>query len=345
LGIQRHTAIDRLISEQLIDYLSEHGESILRSATLGDGERRCRHPQCSEALALDHHATWVLSGDVSSTGPNNTLRVQARLFDVRRRGTEGAVADMENLCTDCDETKLGILITTTTSDLINHYRQTAPALPPVASTPPSAPSAPPPPPDDDPAAALANSPLTVSSLPADSMAGRPVTQAPPPPAAWPEPQQLPAQGQQPLPPQQPLPQGQQPLPPLQQPPPQAYPPPVYYPVPAPLPPVSSNPPHRSLSRTRKIVATLFGVAGFGALAAAGVMNGLDRKLAPDYVYDPNGRACSAPQNAGKNCVLSTVGFYAPTYAVGGLLVVGMILTLALPESRPRPPPPPDDGTP
>jgi hypothetical protein len=42
-----------------------------------------------------------------------------------------------------------------------------------------------------------------------------------------------------------------------------------------------------------------------------------------------------PENTGRSCVLSTVGVYAPTYAVGALLVGGMILTLTIPESKPR----------
>jgi hypothetical protein len=321
LGIQRHTAIDRVASDQLIDYLGEHGEIVLKSVALHENERRCRHPSCLEALGNDHRAALVLSGDVSSTGPNNTLRVQVRLYDVRRRGTEAAQAEMENLCVECDETKLGILLAKTATDLIASHRRANPNPPPPLGTanPPAAPPVPTPsiygapPPEQAPPV-----PLTMSIPPAQN-------DVPPPSPA----QQAPTTQQQtyPQPYLGPEPQAQNP---------------VGVPSTA---PVTAAGPRKGLSRNRKIIAGVFGALGIGSLVIAAVMTGMDRRLAPDYSYDPDGRACTAPENMGKTCVLSTVGLYAPLYAVGGLLVGGMALTLALPESRPRPPPPPQDGTP
>lgn len=300
LGIQRHTAIDRLATLQLGEYLTERGEHLQNSANLKDAERRCRHPQCLEALAIDHQVALILSGDVSATGPNNTLRVQIRLYDHRRRGSSVANLEMENLCIDCDETKLGILLATTTGNLIERYHAQNPAAVPPAPVPEQIP--PPPLPGEAPSQepvsppVLAVPPLPEASSPSPAT-GMPIT---------PEPQ--------------------------------AYPPVYYPPAEAQSTPTASPSPRRGLSSTRKGVAAAFGVLGFGSLVVAAVMTGLDHRLAPDYSYNPGGRSCNAPENAGKVCVLSTVGLYAPMYAVGGLLVGGMILTLAIPESQPRRPP-------
>ncbi len=303
LGIQRHTAIDRLATLQLGEYLTERGEHLQNSANLKDAERRCRHPQCLEALATDHHAALILSGDVSATGPNNTLRVQIRLYDHRRRGSSVANLEMENLCIDCDETKLGILLATTTGNLIDRYHAQNPAAAPSAVPPAPVPEQIPPP------------PLPVEA-PSQEPVSPPVLAVPPLPEISATP---PANGMPTTPEQQ------------------VY-PPVYYP-PAEAQNTTAAPPspRRGLSRARRGVAAAFGVLGFGSLLVAAVMTGLDHRLAPDYSYNPGGRSCNAPENAGKVCVLSTVGLYAPMYAVGGLLVGGMILTLAIPESHPRPP--------
>ena len=323
LGIQRYTAIDKLLTGQLGEYLSDHGEQILKNAALSDAERRCRHPQCSEALALDQRATFVLSGEVSSAGPNQTLRVQVRLFDVRRRGTPEAQAEKENLCTDCDDTKLGIVLTSTTNELLASYRLTATGLPPMvyaAPAPSQAPAAQSPQPPAADSSPLSGSPLAV-----------PMPPEPPAPPAQP------AQPAPPAKPAQPLPQ---PAPAQQAAPLNYYPPPSRQLQPE-LPPAQSQSgsvfaQRKGLSRPRKAIAAVFGVLGFGSLVVAGVMTGLDHKLAPNYAYNPSGAACSAPENLGRTCVLSTVGLYAPLYAVGGLLVGGMILTLAIPEVKPTP---------
>lgn len=316
LGIQRHTAIDSVVSQQLSEYLSEHGENLLKPVTLSDAERRCRHPQCMEALAADNHVGLILSGDVSSAGPNNTLRVQARLYDVRRRGTEEAYTEMENLCADCDETKLGILLSTTTTGLLARYRSLSPSQPL-----PAAPALPPAPVPAGPGAAYA--PAVPSGLAAPPFGPPP---AAPPPQAGAGGLTGPGAGSagpgvSPLPPPPYLPEayGNAPRPEA-----------------VPGAAASAPPRRRTMSKTRKAVAAVFGVLGFGSLAVAAIMTGLDRRIATDYSYNPTGTACSAQENIGKACVFSTVGVYAPLYAVGGLLAGGMILTLALPESRPRP---------
>lgn len=93
---------------------------------------------------------------------------------------------------------------------------------------------------------------------------------------------------------------------------------------------------KPLSPVRKGIAAVFGVLGFGSLITAAVLHGLDRRLTPDLSVNSMGSACRMQENAGRTCVLSTVGAYAPTYAVGGLMIAGMILTLTIPESKPRP---------
>lgn len=332
LGIQRYTALDKLLTEQLGEYLSDHGEQILKSPALSDAERRCRQPQCSEALALDQRATFVLSGEVSSAGPNRTLRVQVRLFDVRRRGTAEALNEKENLCTDCDDTKLGIVLTSTTNELLASYRLTATGLAPMNYPTPGPAPGPAPAPAAAPAAGQAPAAAPYAA-PAAPVQAQPPADAPPlstSPLAVPMPPEPPAAPPQPAPAQQPVP-AQQPAP-LNY-----YPPPTQQlQQPAPAQPGSVFAQRKGLSKTRKAVAAVFGVLGFGSLIVAGVMTGLDHKLAPNYAYNPTGAACSAPENLGRTCVLSTVGLYAPLYAVGGLLVGGMILTLAIPEIKPTP---------
>jgi hypothetical protein len=335
LGIQRHTAIDRLASEQLSEYLSDRGENILRQVALSDGERRCRQSQCLVNLAHDQRSLYVLSGDVTSAGPHNTLRVQLHLFDVRKSGTTDAVYEIENLCQDCDETKLGILLATTSSDLFSRYRQTAPALPPAAA-PPAPPASAPPLPRlaEPPRPADPPLPPVASQLPVESYPAPPLTLpqlAPLAPAAVPPPP--PQQSVIAPPPATPLPADP--------------PPPSYSAAALPLipPPAAAPAPaaRRPLSSSRKGVAAMFGVLGFGSLVVAAVMTGLDQRLAPDRSYNPSGGACLTAANAGRRCVLSTVGLYAPLYAVGALQVGAMILTLTLPGPQPRttPPPAPD----
>lgn len=326
LGIQRHTAIDRVASDQLMEYLAEHGESVLRSVALHDNERRCRHPQCLEALASDHRAALVVSGDVSSTGPNNTLRVQVRLFDARRRGSDDSQSEMENLCADCDETKLGILLSTTTANLIQRHRITHPNPPPLpAQKPPEQAPVPQQNPTQPGTPDVPSVPLTMAIPPGPNQVP-PAPQSPPPvETANPAPQNTQVQQPAPLPP----------LPPAD---------PYYTPPYLGPDPQATTPPKKGLSRNRKILGGVFGALGIGSLIVAAVMTGLDHRLAPNYSYNPSGQACTSQENIGKTCVLSTVGLYAPLYAVGGLLVGGMVLTLALPDGRPRPPPPPQDGT-
>ena len=388
LGIQRGNNIDRVGTDLVREYLVDRGEQVLRTVQLGEVERRCRRQQCLSELAQAKQAVLVLSGDVSTTGPTRNLRVQLRLFDQRRRGTPDALAEIENLCLDCDETKLGIMLTSSTSELLAQYRQfagtaaptppspaaptsqapapaptQAPAVSPAPSTdaawpawqprpgpppspptqtvpspygppaaaPPSAiPAAPAPgyltPPTQAPAPSAPTAPVPYVAVP--NPYGIPQTSAPEPPAAR-YPTAAPGPTESGLPVQrvpQPTPQ---PVPAYVQTQPQ--------PVPVPARPASPSPTAKKpLSAVRKGVAAVFGILGFGSLVTAAVMHGLDRRLAPDLSINPMGTACMMPENAGRACVLSTVGVYAPTYAVGALLVGGMILTLTIPESKPRP---------
>ncbi len=363
LGIQRGNNIDRVGSDLVREYLVDRGELVLKTVQLSDTDRRCRRQQCLSELAEAKQAVLVVSGDVSATGPSRNLRVQVRLFDQRRRGTPDALAEIENLCIDCDETKLGIMLTGSTSELLSQYRQFAgssgpaspgsSAPPPVASQAPAASPAPAPVPAD--AAWPAWQPRPSSAPSAPPVAAPTVesyTQpvpAPPgyapvmPPSSDPSAQMVPS-----APPLQVAPPGTGPAtgyvsPPAAYPPATAYvqqsprPAPVYAQQPTvPVVQASATKAKKPLSPVRKGIAAVMGVLGFGSLITAAVMHGLDRRLAPDLSVNPMGTACMMKENAGRSCVLSTVGVYAPTYAVGGLMIAGMILTLTIPESKPRP---------
>ena len=364
LGIQRGNNIDRVGTDLVREYLVDRGELVLKTVQLSDTDRRCRRQQCLSELAEAKQAVLVVSGDVSATGPSRNLRVQVRLFDQRRRGTPDALAEIENLCIDCDETKLGIMLTGSTSELLSQYRQFAgssgPALPGSPASPPAvagqaqtAPPAPTPAPAD--AAWPAWQPRP-SSAPSAPPVAAPTVESytqpvPVPPGyapAMPSPSDPPAQLVPSAPPLPGTPQGTGPAtgyvsPPAAYPPATAYaqqpprPTPVYAQQPTvPVVQASAAKAKKPLSPVRKGIAAVMGVLGFGSLITAAVMHGLDRRLAPDLSVNPMGTACMMKENAGRSCVLSTVGVYAPTYAVGGLMIAGMILTLTIPESKPRP---------
>ncbi len=366
LGIQRSSNTDRVGSDLVREYLVDRGELLLKNVQLAEVDRRCRRQQCLSDLAAGKGAVLVLSGDVSSTGPTRNLRVQVRLFDQRRRGTPDAIAEIENLCIDCDETKLGIMLTGSTSELLTQYRQFAVSSPPPASaqspgpiaTPGQAAASPSAVPATQPAEsawpawmprpASASPPAAASPPPAQAPTQAPISPSsspppasvyPPPPAAQPAiPYAVPPTAA--VPPYPPAESGYQ-APPVavrQAPPPLAPSPIPASPVPLvePVRPAAPTSARKPLSPVRKGIAAVFGILGFGSLITAAVMHGLDRRLTPDLSINSMGTACQMPENSGRSCVLSTVGVYAPTYAVGALLVGGMILTLTIPESKPRP---------
>jgi hypothetical protein len=79
------------------------------------------------------------------------------------------------------------------------------------------------------------------------------------------------------------------------------------------------------------LAAVFGTLGVVALGGTIAAHYFDRKLDSSLALNPGGLPCSAASNAGRSCVLSTIGLWAPGYAVSGLLLGGMILSLAIPE--------------
>lgn len=369
LGIQRSSNTDRVGSDLVREYLVDRGEILLKNVQLAEVDRRCRRQQCLSDLAAGKGAVLVLSGDVSSTGPTRNLRVQVRLFDQRRRGTPDAIAEIENLCIDCDETKLGIMLTGSTSELLTQYRQFAVSSPPPVSAQPPGPTATPAQASASPSAAPAaqpaesawpawmprpasvSPPAAVPSPPTQvpmvAPTQAPPPSSPPPAVAYPSPPPatrpaipyaVPPTAA--VPPYPPAESGDQ-SPPVavRQAPPQlppSPPPPSPVPLVEPVRPTTPTPARKPLSPVRKGIAAVFGILGFGSLITAAVMHGLDRRLTPDLSINSMGTACQMPENSGRSCVLSTVGVYAPTYAVGALLVGGMILTLTIPESKPRP---------
>lgn len=345
LGIQRSTTIDKLASQIIVEHLQDRGESLLPATGLTDTDRRCRRLQCLAPLAVQRKAALVLDGDVQQVGQNRSLRVVMHLYDVRQRQQH----ELENLCVDCDETKLGIVLANTTTDLLGQFRKTAAAMDQLAAlldatpvamqdrtpaVPPSAATAQNP---TGPGKSAGQAPTAEPARPAaggtqpeparpGSDAIAPSTQGPP--AQAPQAQTPPAQAQVPLLPfPAPLPISPTGVPSGL---------PGAYPTPMPPLPFVETPPLRAsrsrLSTKRKIIAGIFGGVGAGTLAAAIILNILDLRLASNRTYNPAGSPCIDPQYAGQNCVLSTIRLWAPGYGLGGLLLGGMILTLTVPES-------------
>ena len=320
LGIQRSTTIDKLASQIIIEHLQERGENLLKAPNLSDTDRRCRRLQCLAPLALQRKAALVLDGDVQQVGANRSLRVVMHLYDSRKRQQH----ELENLCVDCDETKLGIVLTNTTTDLLGQYRKTAVAM--------------------DQLAALLDAPPVAAQDQAVRPAGTVASTIPTAPTNGASPQSAVAQAQvqaqtqvganpdqavaaAPAPAQYPTLPGDTGLPASG---------PAAYPTPMPPLPVAEVPPpsrpiKHGLSNKRKAVAAVFGTIGVGTLVASIVMTVLDHRLASNNTYNPNGSPCVDPQYAGQSCVLSTVRLWAPGYGVGALFLGGMILTLTIPE--------------
>jgi hypothetical protein len=344
LGVVRGPAIDKLATQVVTEHLTDRQETLVSAAAISEADRRCRRAQCLGTLASGRKAELVLSGDVSEiTGTKNTLRVLMHLYDARRR----EVLDQENLCADCDETKLGILLTSTTSELLLRYRKAASASAQVNSLldtlekEKQAAQGP----TSGQAGAPGAGPTPTTPLPPVGSERGP--SAPPgvlpmaPPGVLP----LPSQATLPLPPTAPplpvAPGGQNGQAA------QAGDRPVAYPTPLPPPPVFPAPaqpaaderpaqaPRRGLSPKRKAIAGVFGALGAGTLVASIVLTALDQRLDPKLSYNPSGSACSDPANAGRNCVLSMVRLWGPGYGLSALLLGGMVLTLALPEGGSR----------
>lgn len=319
LGIQRSTTIDKLASSIIVEHLQDRGESLVPTSGLTDTDRRCRRLQCLAPLAVQRKAALLLDGDVQQVGQNRSLRVVMHLYDARQRQQH----ELENLCVDCDETKLGIVLANTTTDLLGQFRKTAAAMDQLAALLDAGPRP-------------ASEPPTAAQLPAQT--GEPAR--PSPAGSLTEPAR-PAPGTAAQPPPTPI-QVPTPSPALPFPAPLPINPtgvpvglPGAYPTPMPPLPLVEAPPPRAtrgrLSTKRKIIAGVFGAVGAGTLAAAIVLHILDLRLASNQTYNPSGSPCIDPQYAGQNCVLSTVRLWAPGYAVGGLLLGGMILTLTVPE--------------
>lgn len=321
LGVQSAGKLDKVASQAVEDLLQDRGENVLHGVPLTESDRRCRRVQCLSALSAQQKAALVLSGDVQPVAPGvgRTQRVVIHLFDARSVRTQGtsqyvpqdALQEMESLCTDCDDTKLGIVLTGTTGELLGRVRQQAaaqaPAVPPpvrgaVPPTVTQAPAAPLPPPAAPlPPANAQAAPYPVQTPPT----GFPAWNAPPPVAPSPlVPAPLPAVTYQ------------RPVDPSQSP-----------------DTLAHAQPKKGLSTKRKVVAAVFGTLGFGTLIASAILTGLDKRIDTNYMLNNGGSPCSAPENADKNCVFSFVRLYAPGYAIGGLLVGGMVLSLALPEKH------------
>lgn len=316
LAIVRGATLDRVASEQVREQLASRTELRVVEASLTDEDRRCRTSPCLSALARKHSANIVLSGDIFQLGSKKSQRVVLHLYDGRHR----QVFDVENLCGDCDETKLGLLVQTTVTEILSRYQKGQDAdaqlndlFDKSARTgPPEIPA-----PTSDP---VMVPPLPVAPPPTLPLAPTPVPQAPAPQVSIaPTPLQVAPVAAEPVYPSPSLPLS----PPRLQ----------------PLPPTAvsesiratDRAPRKGLSTKRKAVAAVLGTLGFATLGGSIAAHYFDRKLDPALAQNPAGTPCSAPSNAGQNCVLTTIGLWAPGYAVSGLLLGGMILTLAIPE--------------
>lgn len=358
LGVQRGPQLDKVATEQLREQLLERGEQVLAVGGLSEADRKCRRQQCASDLAQKHKAVLLLSADVTTTGPNRNLRVQINLFDQRRRGTPEALAGIENLCLDCDETKLALMVAGSAHELLSAYRKSAgdsstggtgeTAVPgtvagPLSSLPSTQPPAPMP-------TAGTPIPRTGPALPTQSPVGPgqaidpgvgtvapwgPGAVQSGPPVLAPRPGQAIDPGTGTVAPWGPgavTTAGQAPVYPVNVP---------------PLGPAANGQGRqgttpetsrkaKGLSQTRKILAGVLGGGGGAALILGAVFHGLDRRLVPGGAYGPDGAACRSAENVGKTCVLSTVGAYAPSYALGALMLGGMVLTLTIPDNKPGP---------
>ena len=360
LAIQRGPALDRVASELVREQLTSRKDFRVIESTLTDADRRCRTSPCLSALARQHQAYVVLSGDVFQLAGKQNLRAVMHLYDGRHR----QVFDVENLCSDCDETKLGLMVQTTLTEILSRYRKGQdadaqlnelldgaaksgpPAIPAPSAEPVMVPPLPGTLPDSTPA--LAGTPAQVASAPVPTTnpvvrpqlapipTARPqvnprVQLAPTPVGAqsapYPVPPPLPPLGNTPPPAAQYIPQlpgdgtpySQAPQPSQlawqsQQPPP---------------PPASTT--SRGLSGRRKAMAAVFGTLSVAILGGSIAAHYLDKKLDASLALNPGGAPCSAASDAGRSCVLTTIGLWAPGYAVSGLLLGGMILSLAVPE--------------
>lgn len=352
LAVQRGTALDRVASELVREQLASRKEFKIVESTLSDADRRCRTSPCLSALARQHQAFVVLSGDVFQVGSKQNQRVVMHLYDGRHR----QVFDVENLCTDCDETKLGLMIQSTLGEILGRYRKGQdadvqlnelldgaakngpPAIPAPSSDPVMVP-----PLVATPTPALAPTtvpPTTAQTGPRPQLAAipaaKPVQTVPVPLAPTPA-GSLPAtQPAMTLPP---------PLPPTGAVQAQAYIPQLpsaatQYPQPSPVspsPPFAwqpspmQQPERKGLSARRKALAGVFGSLGVAILGGSIAAHYLDKKLDSSLSLNATGLPCTAGSNAGQNCVLTTIGLWAPGYAVSGLMLGGMILSLAIPE--------------
>ncbi len=370
LAIQRGGALDGVASEQVRELLGGRKELRVVESTLTDADRRCRTSPCLAALARQHQAFVVLSGDIFQLGSKKSQRVVMHLYDGRHR----QVFDVENVCNDCDETKLGMLVQSTVTEILNRYhkgqdadaqlneliegsaKNGPPAIPSPSAdpvmVPPLVPTTAPPPlastttqPGQAPSANNRPQLAPIPTPKAPQLA--PVQLAPTPVASLPPAGQAVASSHAPPPPLPPpgnpptlagsyvpqLPTGGQPT----QNPPPPYPsqPPQYQS----LPPlwaqqpvhVQPQPTRKGLSTKRKALAAVFGTLGFATLGGTIAAHYFDKRLDSTLAQNPGGIPCSSPNNAGQNCVLTTVGLWAPGYAVSGLLIGGMILSLAIPE--------------
>jgi len=360
LAVQRGLALDRVASELVREQLVSRKDFKIVESTLADADRRCRTSPCLSALARQHQAFVVLSGDVFQVGNKQNQRVVMHLYDGRHR----QVFDVENLCTDCDETKLGLLIQSTVSEIIGRYRKgqdadaqlnelldgAAKSGPPAIPAPSSEPVMVPPLLTTPPA--LASTPAQVAAPTQQPVVSRPqLVPMPAPRVTVPSPAQLAPTsiGAPPttipsaaLPPPLPPPIGS--LPPAttsnipQLPPGGAiqYPQPSSYPQFSPStwqqpPPVPDPMNRRGLSGRRKALAAVFGSLGFAILGGSIAAHYFDKRLDSSLAINPGGMPCTATANAGRSCVLTTIGLWAPGYAVSGLMIGGMILSLAVPE--------------
>lgn len=350
LAVQRGTALDRVASELVREQLAGRKEFKIIESTLTDADRHCRTAPCLSALARQHQAFVVLSGDVFQVGSKQNQRVVMHLYDGRHR----QVFDVENLCTDCDETKLGLMIQSTLSEILGRYRKgqdadvqlnelldgAAKSGPPAIPAPGSEPVMVPP---------LLPTPAPALALTAAQSVGTPSDTRPqlaPIPAARPAqtatvPLAPTSAGNQPA--TQPAMTLPPPLPPMGQVQTQTYRPQLpseaaQRPQPSPVasPPSfawqpTPQPEHKGLSTRRRALAGVLGSLGFAILGGSIAAHYLDKKLDSSLAINASGLPCTAGSNVGQNCVLTTIGLWAPGYAVSGLMIGGMILSLAIPE--------------
>ncbi len=171
VGVQRAGKVDPKLSRALYDYLTKHGESLLKDNVLAPPERLCTNDECLGQLTSREGAQVAIVGQIQEGSPTS-LYLTMRLFDDERRQS----LEERSICEKCTAQQLSGAIFDLSDRLLRTYRDkkaASNAPPPPVATAPTAP------------ANAGASPVGTPPTPDLSPAGAAAPTAAPPPAAAP----------------------------------------------------------------------------------------------------------------------------------------------------------------